>query len=68
MGCVGISPAFPAIHVGERLAVGVFHFIATGDLLDRSWRREAASAVFRHEAETINTNGPRGGRTPEAVF
>jgi hypothetical protein len=37
-------------------------------LLDRPWRREAASAVFRHEAETIKTNGPRGGRTPEAVF
>jgi len=47
---VGIGSGLAAINVSERLAVGVFHFIAARNLLDRPRRREAAGTLWAHDA------------------
>jgi len=41
VGYVRIGLRLAAIHVGERLTVSVFHFVAAGDLLDSPWRGKA---------------------------
>ena len=50
VGGISISSDLAAVDVGERLAVGVFHFIAARNLLDRPRRREAAGTLWAHDA------------------